>query len=53
MERKQKLAQLILLEVEALEKAETTTNMINLSSEVIKDAKELAKLVQEEEKKVS
>lgn len=49
MNRKAKLAQLILIEVEALKAATTTENQCTLAEEITKDAVELAKLIQEEQ----
>lgn len=53
MDRKLKLAKLITLETDALETADTVQDMLTLSQEIIRDAKALAELVQEEEKKIS
>ena len=49
MDRKVKLAQLILIEAEALKAATSTENQCALAEEITKDAIELAKLVQEEQ----
>ena len=53
VERKIKLAKMILLEIEGLEGANTSMGAINLAIEVIKDAKELAELIEQEERKAS
>lgn len=50
MTRKQKLAELILLEAEALSTAQGVDNQVTLAEELTKDAIALAKLVQEERK---
>lgn len=50
MNRKEKLANLILLETEALEQADGVTNILNLAQEIQKDAVELAKIILEEQK---
>jgi hypothetical protein len=54
MDRKTKLAKLILLESEGIQGAEGITNTITLAQELHKDAIELAKLIlQEDERKAS
>jgi hypothetical protein len=49
MQRKLKLAKLILIEAEGLEEAKEISSKLNLAEELHKDAVELAKLIQQEE----
>jgi hypothetical protein len=50
MQRKLKLAKMILMEAEALEETKDINAQLNLAEELHKDAVELAKLIEEENK---
>lgn len=49
MDNKLKLVRNLLIEIEALEEGQPSTGTINLACLIIRDAKELAQIVQEEE----
>lgn len=51
-ERKQKLAKWILLESQALESSMSVTETLNMAREITRDAIELAKLIEEENKEI-
>jgi hypothetical protein len=53
MDRKKKLAKLILIESESFETAQGIVNSLVLAQEIYKDAVELAKLVEQEEQEAS
>lgn len=53
MDRKAKLAQAILIEAESLEIAKTNSGVVTLALLIINDAKELAKLIEKENKEAA